>query len=316
MGLTTALAIGATVAGSALSASSNRRAARTASDTSLQVAQQNNALARENRDMLLQRTDPFVNSGLQANALLNDFYGITPPQAAQPQPNALSQFQGPNPDTSGFQTYPTSIMGAPFAGNNNPALRDENPVTSSNAWWATANDGFPGMPGLIGGYGGGTFDIGSDGGMIQRTPAYGQVTSTQGGVTAPNSADAFRRYIENSDYGFQWGEGANAVNSGYAGAGTLQSGAAMRALEDYRQNLQSTYRNQWAAGVGNQQSAGLNALGAAAGVSTNAVNQISANNNAAGTAAANAALARGANNPWANALGTLGGTILGGGFGR
>lgn len=125
--------------------------------------------------------------------------------------------------------------------------------------------------------------------------------------------NAFADYIRNSDYGFQFGEGANALNSGYAGAGTLQSGAAMKGLEDYRQNLQSGYRNEFNALLGNQQGVGLSGASALAGVGQNYVNTISANNNSAGTAAANAILAKGSNS-FGNTLAMLGGGILG--FGR
>lgn len=123
--------------------------------------------------------------------------------------------------------------------------------------------------------------------------------------------DAFRNYIGNSDYAFQAQEGGNQLNSGYAGAGTLQSGAAMKGLERFRQNLQSGYRNEFNSLLGNQQGVGLSAGSALAGVGQNFVNTISANNNAGSAAAANAALYKGANNPFANTASMLGGTILG-----
>lgn len=121
---------------------------------------------------------------------------------------------------------------------------------------------------------------------------------------------AFRNFIDNSDYAFQFGEGANAINSGHAGAGTLQSGAAMKDLESFRQNLQQGYRGEFNALLTDQANRGLGAGSALAGVGQNYVNTVSANNNNAGTAAANAALVKGANNPW-NSLAMLGGTILG-----
>lgn len=123
--------------------------------------------------------------------------------------------------------------------------------------------------------------------------------------------DAFRSYIGNSDYGFQAQEGGNQINSGYAGAGTVKSGAAMKGLERFRQNLQSGYRSEFNSLLGNQQGVGLSAGSALAGVGQNFVNTISANNNSAGTAAANALLYKGANNPFANAASMIGGGILG-----
>lgn len=123
--------------------------------------------------------------------------------------------------------------------------------------------------------------------------------------------DMFRNFIQNSDYGFQFGEGANKVNSGFAGAGTLQSGAAMKALEDYRQNLQSGYRGEFNSLIGSQQGLGLGAASALAGVGTNYSNAVMANNQNAGDAAANAALVKGQNSPFANALGLMGGGLYG-----
>jgi len=133
----------------------------------------------------------------------------------------------------------------------------------------------------------------------------------QGGVTADAANDAFGNYIQNSDYGFQFGNGANALNSGYAGNGTLQSGAAMKGLEQYRQNLQSGYRNEFTGLLGQQQAVGAGSASALAGVGQNFANASNANTQSGADAASNAALIRGQNNPFANALGALGGTFLG-----
>lgn len=126
-----------------------------------------------------------------------------------------------------------------------------------------------------------------------------------------NSRDAFRRFIENSDYGFQFGQGANAVNSGYAGAGAVKSGAAQLALEDYRQNLQQGYRGEFLTGLGNQQGVGFGAASAQAGVSQNLGNSLSNIYMQQGANNANAALARGQNS-FGNTLAGIGGYILGG----
>lgn len=122
---------------------------------------------------------------------------------------------------------------------------------------------------------------------------------------------AFRNFIGNSDYGFQFGEGANDINSGYAGAGTVQSGAAMKGLERFRQDLQSGYRGEFNSLLANQQAVGLGAGSALAGVGQNYVNTVTSNNNNAADARSNAALIRGQNNPFANTLGLLGGGLFG-----
>ena len=143
--------------------------------------------------------------------------------------------------------------------------------------------------------------------------------SLMGGALGFGNSSAYRRafgnFIENSDYGFQMAEGGNAINSGYAGAGTVNSGAAMKALEQYRQNLQQGYRGEYNSLLANQQALGLGGASALAGVGQNYVNTISANNNNAGSAAANAYLVKGQNNPFGAALGSFGGSFLSGAFG-
>lgn len=107
--------------------------------------------------------------------------------------------------------------------------------------------------------------------------------------------DKFKQFLQGSDYAFQFGEGANAINSGYAGSGTVQSGAAMRALEDYRQNLQSGYRTQYLNALAQQEGAGLTAGGALAGVGTNYANAIGNINSNRADAIGNAALSNAQN---------------------
>ena len=246
--------------GAAISASKSNSAAKQASADASATAANNNALTKEIYGENKATLSPFVQTGTNAGALLNDFYGIEQPtQTVQPAATA------------------------PAAGFD----------------WSSFGGGFGGIRDGIG-------DV------MQRMQARQNGPVPQGApvVTQPkaDSRSAFANYIGNSDYAFQQQEGGNAVNSGYAGKGTVQSGAAMKALENYRQNLQSGYRNQWASGVANQQGVGLTAAGALAGVSTNYAGTIAASNTAASDARANAALSQ--QSVFGNALGTLGGGIL------
>ncbi len=138
-------------------------------------------------------------------------------------------------------------------------------------------DNYPQFGGFGGGFGGGVPQSGA--------PQQPMV----------NGADAFRRFLDNSDYGFQFQEGGNALNSGYAGAGTLQSGAAMKGLEKFRQNLQSGYRGEFLNALGNQQGAGLTAGSALAGVGQNFANSITGINSNRADAIGNAALTNAGN---------------------
>ncbi len=135
--------------------------------------------------------------------------------------------------------------------------------------------------GQFGGFGGGF------GGGV---PQSGQVQQP-----TVNGRDAFKTFLDNSDYGFQFQQGGNALNSGYAGAGTLQSGAAMKGLEEFRQNLQSGYRGEFLNALGNQQGAGLTAGSALAGVGQNFANSITGINSNRADAVGNAALAKAGN---------------------
>ena len=248
---TTAAIIGGSAllaGGSAIASSKANSAAKQASADASATAANNNALTKEIYSENKATLSPFVQTGTNAGALLNDFYGIEQPtQTVQPAATA-------------------------------PA------------------------------YGGFNFGSGSSFGGFYTPPNFSPTPAPV--VTQPkaDSRSAFANYIGNSDYAFQQGEGNNSVNSGYAGKGTVQSGAAMKALENYRQNLQSGYRNQWASGVANQQGVGLTAAGALAGVSTNYAGTIAASNTAASDARANAALSQ--QSVFGNALGTLGGGIL------
>lgn len=299
MAIGTALAIGATVAGSALSASSAGKGAKKAADASVAAAKENNALTREIYAKNEGYLTPYISTGQTAGNYLNAFLGlptqataVTPAVAATPASGASPAAQvqyllgvGDSKTGRAMQNYynanqsadPASLL-ATLRG-----MADAGERSKLDAYVA-ANPVVAASPG---------------------TPA---ITTS---VTTQDAQNAFGNYIANSDYGFQFATGANQVNSGYAGSGSLQSGAAMKALEKYRQNLQSGYRTEYTSALGNQQGVGLSAGSALAGVGQNMVNTISANNNNAANAIGNAALIKGQNNPFASALGALGGGLLG-----
>jgi len=139
----------------------------------------------------------------------------------------------------------------------------------------------------------------------------GQQPMQQGGyVTQPTAESAFDQYRNSTGYQFRLGEGMNALNAGYAGAGTIKSGAAMRAATEYGQNFASGEFGNYLNALGNQQGIGLQAGSASAGVGVNAANSLGtiAMNNGANQA--NAALVRASAlgqgiAGGANALGTI-----------
>jgi len=119
---------------------------------------------------------------------------------------------------------------------------------------------------------------------------------------------AFDTYRKSTGYDFRLGEGMNALNSGYAGAGTIQSGAAMKDAVRYGQDFASNEFGNYMNALGNQQGVGVQAGGAAAGVGINSANSLAQINDARATGIGNAALSNAQN---INSLiGTLGAGIL------
>ncbi len=273
IGTLAAIGLGLAGAGAAASAISTGKAASKAADATTAAADRSAEVIQRNYDLSAQALQPWQQQGLQANMLLNDFYGIGQPQ--QQTPAMSGQFG----QFGGQQFGPMGGLGQYY-----------NDLAYGGAFGDSPMGGLYGLAGMQG-----------------QFPTYGTMNATP--QAAPSSRDAFRKFIENSDYGFQFGQGANKVNSGYAGAGSLKSGAAMKALEDYRQNLQQGYRGEFVGGLGNQQSLGFGAASAQAGVSQNLGNNLANIYTNQGANLANAALAK--TSPIGGALGMIGGGLFG-----
>jgi hypothetical protein len=110
------------------------------------------------------------------------------------------------------------------------------------------------------------------------------------GGGAGAAQDALATFRNASGYQDTLSQGLNAVNTGYAARGALESGAAQKALAKYGANLASGTFGQYINTLQGQQAAGAGALGAATGAgNAYAAQSMTANNNAS-SAAANAAL--------------------------
>jgi hypothetical protein len=289
IGTLAAIGLGLGAIGGIASASSQKSAANKAAQVATDTNATNNALAREIYGQNQQALAPFMQRGNVAGDYINAMLGIPSTQIGTmggqqglptQQPNQMMQYG----EDYGYS--PNQYGGQYGMGGNDYRGEITNSRFFDQRFGPTAQGG---------GY---------------------QVAGQQPqGVTTQNAQDAFGQYIKNSDYGFQFGQGSNALNSGYAGAGTLQSGAAMKAMEKFRQDLQSGYRNEYMGALGNQQGVGLSGASALAGVSQNFANTMTNNNNAAGNALANAALVKG-NNGIGNVISGIGGNLFGYGTGR
>jgi hypothetical protein len=140
-----------------------------------------------------------------------------------------------------------------------------------------------------------------------------------GDVAAANNA--FRTYIDNSDYAFRRNEGERGLAAKLSQAGGVESGAAIKATQQYGKNLDAGYRGDYFNVLGNQQAVGVSGVNALAGVGTNFTNQVTNNNQNLADAQSNGALIKGAANAnfgatVGNALGQFAGSVFsGGGFG-
>lgn len=282
---TTAALIGSAVVGagsSALAASKNKKAINKATQAQTDANAASLAEQRRQFDISSQNLSPFIRGGTGANSMINALLGI-PEQGGGTQgnyvgPNALS---GPATlGDGGFQDY--GIIG------------DSGYPTTGT---------IP-MPGIISGYGGGTFN--TDG---------TQVTPDAQGNMRQRAEDAFDIFRNSTGYQFRVNQGQDAINTGYAARGLLQSGAALKSLDDYRQNMASAEFGNYLGTLQDQARLGFGAASAQAGVGQNFAQGVTSLNAANANALAGGALAKASNS---NALiGNIGGALGGilGGFG-
>lgn len=270
-----------TLGGSILGGNSQKKAADKAADVSLQTAQANNALARDIYSQNQSALSPYMQRGNAAGNQINALLGLGVSGYGDGV-NGTNQWDGylaANPDV--LNEYNTGNI-------------DRNRFTNPAAYAQFHYDTYGRNEG-------------------RQLPSMQTTATPQASTQAAQGAlDAFRN---STGYQFRLGEGMNALNNNYAGAGLVRSGAAMKAAQAYGQNFASNEFGNYLGYLSNQQGVGLAGASALAGVGQNYTGMVSQNNNAAGTAAANAALA-GGQNSFGNALSLIGGGLLGYGGGR
>ena len=285
---TTAAILGSAVIGagaSAIGASKNSKAINSATQAQTDSNAQSLALQEQIYGENKQALSPFQQTGVAATGQINALLGLQP---AQQQPIQQQQPQSLQSLYSAFYGEPAYNLGPFVSGANPNEGTDFNPYGRSNAL--------------------GMFGINSNGipqGGLNLFGTQQQPTVTQ----QPSANDAFANYRNSTGYQFRVNEGNRAINSGYAGAGTLQSGAAMKGIADFGQNIASQEFGNYLGALQGQQALGAGAAGAQAGVATNFANTVTGINQNNANALANAAVAK-ANN--SNALvGSIGGLASG-----
>lgn len=273
----------ASIGGSILSSKAQKKAANAAAQAATDNTAANNALARDIYGQNKATLSPFINTGTQASGAINALLGL-----GGPAPQV-----GPQPTTQ--QQYGATPTGGYMAPGN-------------------------GMWGQGGMYGGEPVN----GLMYSQTAGFtpgDQMATNVNTQAAPQNQqqqyqNAFDNYRNSTGYQFRVNEGGRALDNSYASRGVGQSGAAAKAALQYGQNIASGEFGNYLNALQGQQGVGLSAAGAQAGVSTNFVNQTTANNNSGASALANAAIAKGnaTGNMWSGIAGGIG-NIFGSSFG-
>ncbi|OWQ98021.1 hypothetical protein [Sphingopyxis witflariensis] len=293
MAIATGLAIAAGVSaaagigGAAIGAKAQKKAANKAAQTAADTTAANNALAADIYGQNKATLAPFVNTGTQASGAINALLGLGGPAPVVGQ-------------------SPAPTYGGPVNGAGQPV---------QNALFRGQNGMWNGEP---------ISDLSwSDGQQYAPQPQYAAANVTT--QAAPQNQqqqyqNAFDNYRNSTGYQFRLGEGTRALDNSYASRGVGQSGAAAKAALNYGQNIASGEFGNYLNALMAQQGVGVGAASAQAGVSTNFVNQTTANNNSASSAAANAAIAQGnaTGNMWSgigNSIGGAVGNIFGSSFG-
>jgi hypothetical protein len=296
------LAVGAaaaTIGGAALSASAQKKAAKQAAasqqqatDSQLQLGRENinfqQGIYNQNKALLT----PFVDRGNVAGQSINALLGLggtAPGTAEAPATSAPQDFRAGLPSRNDWASGALSAIGDSSSGDPIGTLKADlghlNPQ-QQQAW---------------SGYLAGHPDPDTVYEERQRNAAQTAPVAAQQPVSAPDATTAFNNFANSAGMQFQLQQGSNALNNLYAGHGSLQSGAAAKALQNYgQQTALNNYFLPYLNLLGGQQAVGAQSGSAIAGVGSNFGNTVSniygQQSNAiqsGADAASNAALLRG-----------------------
>jgi hypothetical protein len=308
MGIGAAIGAVATIGGAAIASSGANKAADKAAAASDRSAELSAQVQRETYAENKAALSPWQQSGLAANSMINALLGIQTPAAAtgtQGTPTPQPTTQVPANPASGFWNS--------MVGHSQQAAPSLTPgiIQTLDGTYINTEFGVPVTTYLD--TNGAERPISSYTGQPQTTATPAPTTTAPTGQTAQQAAeDAFARYRGATGYQFRVNQGQDALNSGFGASGTLQSGAALKSLEDYRQGTASAEFGNYLNALGNQQGIGFSAASAQAGVGQNYANSLGNIYQQQGANQANAALVKGQNNAMlANSIGTSIGNAAG-----
>lgn len=140
---------------------------------------------------------------------------------------------------------------------------------------------------------------------VQRGNTAGDTINSFLGLNGSQAGqEAFNTWLNSSDYKFTTDRGVGAITGNAATRGMLNSGATLKALNQFGQDNAQRYVGNWLSALGTQQGVGANSANALVSSNQNAANNISGLYQNTGQTQANAALAQG--NAWSGALSSLG----------
>ena len=326
-GIGAAASIGGAVLGSRAQSSAARSAANSAAENSAA----NNALTREIYGQNASRLDPYSQGGLRAGNALQGLLGIG---GTAPSGTVTTGALGPNSFTPEQQWAQGAInamlpnVTRSSVRNTVAQLSSSNPVAALDYLMQLSppsSDQYP----LYQQYASSN-PRPAPGAAPAPAPASPPATGTPAtgtgtGTTPTNPAlSAWDTFRNSTNYQWRFGEGQKALEMSGLPGGGYDSGQTRKAIVQYGQNFAANELSSYMDRLAQQQSFGVGAASALAGVSQNMVGNVTANNNAAAGAAANAALVNGtaqANmySGIANGIGTAvgalgrGGSLFGGG---
>ena len=276
------------IGGGILSASAQKKAAGKAADSAASTAAANNALQREIYGQNQAMLNPYVTRGNEAGSAINALLGISgttaTAQPAQPPPQGTQQYGQPVNSS-------VANSAAPYS-SQQVSERYGNGFLGGVLQQALAQNGQGGVQ------------------YQNAPPPVAPPAAPVPAGTVPSGVtpyqNAFQNYLGSTGYQFQVDQGNKAINQGYAAQGSLQSGAAMKALQTYGQNTATGFFKDYLGLLGNQQGVGLVGAQATAGVGSNYANNVSSNNNNASAAAQDRYIANG------NATAGIYGNVVGG----
>jgi hypothetical protein len=285
---------GGNILASSQASKAQSKAAQTAADSSLAVAQLNNQTFKDTRNQNLAIAAPFYNNGVVAGNALTDLllgtHSFDPSAVGSPTPVTG---QGA---LAGYDSQPTPQPGSGQYGSAALASYSNDVGISPQTRFA---------------YGG---PIGSQGPDVPMAGSAEAGSFTPVNVAAPNAAsggspsalDAFDRFRQGTNYQWRYDQGLKSTEGTYATKGALDSGAAEKAKITFGQNLASGELSNYMNLLASQQASGLSAAGAVMGVNTSYAGNVTAQNTNAANVGANAALQAGQAN--ANMWGSVGST--------